>query len=68
MKRPPQNLDQIRMDGGPVQLSLLGEWRDLSAGQQPDPTAEYLERLANRPLPGQTRIPYLEERGPQAAG
>lgn len=55
MKRKPMApANQARMDGGPVQLSMLSEWADHS--EQPDPVAQEQERLARRPLPGQAPL------------
>ena len=63
MKRRPPPANQARMDGGPVQLSMLAEWRDLSSGQQPDPVAQEQERRAAAPLPGQPRLVGAQETG-----
>ena len=58
MKRRPQLSTTIDMLTGYAkpQLPGLSEWRDLWAGQQPDPVAEEQARRAALPLKGQIAL------------
>ena len=56
MKRPPLPPNQPSLFGGPVQPSMLSEWKDMSAGEQPDPAAAEVARRHARPLAGQIAL------------
>ena len=58
MKRRPQHSTTVGMFTGYAQPQLpgLSEWRDLAAGQQPDPVAEEQARRAALPLKGQIAL------------
>ena len=58
MKRRPQPSSTIGLFDSYAQPQLPGiaEWRDLAAGQQPDPTAQEIARRAALPLKGQIAL------------